>query len=149
MAKKSDTRTQAQKEQQRTTDGKAELLQCLERRLGVVTNACKDAGVSRSQYYEWKKNDPEFAAAVEEIQDVALDFVETKLFSNINLGDTSSILFYLRTKGIKRGYGDRQEIKVELPQFNDNRTEEEVQNILRERMRLYGGDGEQGKHRVV
>lgn len=138
MAKKADTRTQAHKEQQRTTEGKAEMLQCLERRLGVVTNACKEAGVSRSQFYEWKKNDPEFAKAVEDIQEVALDFVETKLFKNIDLGDTSSILFYLRTKGTKRGYGDKHEVKVELPQFNDNRTNAEIAGIFAERMKLYG-----------
>lgn len=149
MAKKADTHAGARKEQQRTTNGKQEVLTALENRLGVVTIACKEAGVSRSQFYEWKQTDPAFAQAVEDIQEVALDFVEHKLFKNITAGDTQSILFYLRSKGSKRGYADRQEIKVELPQFNDNRTEEEVQNILRERMRLYGGNGEQGKHRVV
>lgn len=148
MAKKTDTRTHAhaKQEQQRTTDGKALLLEKLESHLGVVTTACRAAGVSRSQFYEWRKTDEAFAQAVDEIQEVALDYVESKLFENVKCNDTSSILFYLRTKGIKRGYGDRKEIKVEMPQFNDNRTNEEVAGIFAERMKLYG---EAEKHRVV
>lgn len=137
MAKKTDTRTQAHKEQKRTTEGKKAVLQALEARLGVVTISCQEAGVSRAQFYEWKNTDPEFAKAVDEIQEVALDYVEEKLFRNITNRDTQSILFYLRCKGGKRGYADRHEVKVELPQFNDNRTEEEIQGILQERMKLY------------
>ena len=141
---KSHTRIHA-----RVAGRKKKMLKALEQTLGIVTSACIVAKVSRTQYYEWLKTDKEFADAVAEIAEIALDFVEEKLFKNIKLGDTQSIHYYLKCKGAKRGYGDRQEIKVEMPQFNDNRTEEEVQNILRERMRLYGGNGEQGKHRVV
>ena len=139
-AKKADTRTQAhaKQEQQRTTDGKALLLEKLEKHLGVVTSACREAGVSRTQFYEWKKTDEAFSQAVEDIQEIALDFVESKLFKNVAVGDTSSILFYLRTKGIKRGYGERHEVKVDVPQFNDNRTNAEIAGIFAERMKLYG-----------
>lgn len=147
MAKKADTHAGARKEQQRTINGKEEVLTALENRLGVVTIACKEAGVSRSQFYEWKQTDPAFAKAVEDIQEVALDFVEHKLFKNITAGDTQSILFYLRSKGGKRGYAERHEVKVEIPQFKDNRTNEEVANIFKERMKLYGGESD--KHRVV
>ena len=91
--------------------------------------------------------DTKDAKAVEDIQEVALDFVEHKLFKNIRAGDTQSILFYLRSKGGKRGYAERHEVKVEIPQFKDNRTNEEVANIFKERMKLY--DGESDKHRVV
>ena len=136
MAKKVDT-SHARKEQQRTTDAKAELLRQLEERLGVVTLACKDAGVSRCQYYKWLKEDEEFRAKVDDIQEVALDFVENALFRNIQNRDTQSILYYLKTKGSKRGYGERQEIKIEMPQFNDNRTQAEVAGIFAERMKLY------------
>ena len=135
MAKKLDT-SHARKEQERTTRGKKEMLLQLEKNCGIVSPACEAAGVSRTQYYKWLEDD-EFRAKVDDIQEVAKDFVEHALFRNIQRGDTQSIIYYLKTKGASRGYGDRQEIKVELPTFNDNRTEEEIQRIMQERMKLY------------
>ena len=137
MAKKVDT-SHARKEQERTTKGKEELLRQLENNCGVVAPACEAAGVSRTQYYNWLNGDEEFRAKVDGIQEVALDFVEHALFRNIKKGDTQSILYYLKTKGSKRGYGERQEIKIDMPQFNDNRTNAEVAGIFAERMKLYG-----------
>jgi len=43
-----------------------------------------------------------------------MDFVESKLFSNINNGDVSSTIFYLKTKAKKRGYFEKQEIDQNL-----------------------------------
>ena len=109
----------------------------LEKNCGIVSPACEAAGVSRTQYYKWLEDD-EFRAKVDDIQEVAKDFVEHALFRNIQKGDTQSIIYYLKTKGSSRGYGDRQEIKIEMPQFNDNRTNAEVAGIFAERMKLYG-----------
>lgn len=40
-----------------------------------------------------------------------LDFAESQLLNNIKNGDTTSILFYLKTQGKKRGYIERQEVE--------------------------------------
>ena len=110
------------------SDTKKEILEALETYHGIVTDACGKVGLSRSTFYDWLKNDPEFKAAVDEIQDTALDFVESKLFQKINgvavqtfnskgeptvydqpPSDTA-IIFYLKTRGKKRGYIERSEI---------------------------------------
>ena len=88
---------------------KAALLAALEQTLGIVTAACKLAGISRSTFYEWMKSDIDFALAVEEIENIALDFAESKLHGAIAKGNIAAIIFYLKTKGRDRGYIERVE----------------------------------------
>jgi predicted DNA-binding transcriptional regulator AlpA len=94
----------------KTEQHKKAIIEALEKSLGVVSTACKTVGVGRTTFYGWLKDDPEFAQQVDDIQNIALDFVESKLFENIKQGKTSEMIFYLKTKGKKRGYIERQEI---------------------------------------
>jgi len=89
---------------------KKALLQALEKNLGIVTTACKSVGLNRASFYRWYDLDKNFKANVDELSNVALDFVESQLFLNIKDRDTASIIFYLKTKGKQRGYVERQEI---------------------------------------
>ena len=82
----------------------------IEQSLGVVTVACKKADVPRSTYYKWLKEDSAFAEAVKDIENVALDFAESQLHKQISGNSTAATIFYLKTKGKKRGYIERQEI---------------------------------------
>jgi len=88
---------------------KERLLEALEVSLGVVTEACKNAEVSRKTFYQYCNEDVDFKSAVDEIQDVALDFAEGALHKQIKNGVPSSTMFYLKTKGKKRGYIERTE----------------------------------------
>ena len=88
---------------------KQAVLQALEKTLGIVTRACKIAEVGRTTYYEWLQKDKEFAQKVEDINNIQLDFAETKLFENINANKETSIIFYLKTKGKQRGYIEKQQ----------------------------------------
>ena len=83
---------------------KETILKALENSLGVVTVACKQADIPRSTYYKWLKEDEEFAQAVKEIENIALDFAESQLHTQMKDGSTSATIFYLKTKGNKRGY---------------------------------------------
>lgn len=89
---------------------KNRLVEAMETTLGVVTTACKLAGVGRTQFYEYYNTDSNFAKACDEAQDVALDFAESQLHKQIKGGNASSTIFYLKTKGKKRGYIEKQEI---------------------------------------
>tara|TARA_S200002703_G_scaffold38089_3_gene33384 strand:- start:3382 stop:3735 length:354 start_codon:yes stop_codon:yes gene_type:complete len=91
---------------------KEAMLQALENSLGVVTVACKKTETPRSTYYKWLKEDQEFAQAVKEIENVALDFAESQLHTQIKDGSTSATIFYLKTKGKKRGYIERSELDL-------------------------------------
>jgi len=89
---------------------KESLLKSLEQSLGVVTVACKKADIPRSTFYKWLKEDEVFALEVKEIENVALDFAESQLHKQISENSTAATIFYLKTKGKKRGYIERQEI---------------------------------------
>jgi hypothetical protein len=92
---------------------KDKMLKALEKSLGVVTTACKMAGVGRTTFYEWLDKDPDFKKAVDDFKDVAIDTVESKLYDLIKEGNVTATIFYLKTKGKKRGYIERQEIAHE------------------------------------
>ena len=89
------------------------LLEALEKSLGVVTMACKKVNIGRTTFYQWLKEDEEFSKAVQDISEVALDFAESQLHTQIKEGNTSATIFYLKTKGKKRGYIERVEHKVQ------------------------------------
>ena len=91
---------------------KEAMLQALENSLGVVTVACKQTDTPRSTYYKWLKEDKQFADQVKEIENIALDFAESQLHSQIKDGSTSATIFYLKTKGKKRGYVEKQELDL-------------------------------------
>jgi len=88
---------------------KKALLEALEKSLGVVTTACKTVGVDRGTFYRYYNEDATFKQAVDELENVALDFAESQLHKQIQNGEVSSTIFYLKTKGKKRGYIERQE----------------------------------------
>ena len=89
---------------------KESILKALEKNLGVVTLSCRKAEIPRSTFYKWLNQDKEFAKQVKEIENVALDFAESELFKQIQNGIPASTIFYLKTKGKKRGYIERTEI---------------------------------------
>ena len=101
----------------KTTLHKKAFMEALEASLGIVTTACKAIGVSRSAYYKWCAKDPQFKEDAESIQDVALDFAESSLFKQIKKGVPASTIFYLKTKGKKRGYIERTE--THLTEFKE------------------------------
>jgi hypothetical protein len=89
---------------------KKAMLAALEKSLGIVTTACKEVGIVRQTHYNWMQNDAEYKEAVESISDGVLDFAESKLHGLIDSGDTAATIFYMKTKGKKRGYIERQEL---------------------------------------
>ena len=91
---------------------KEAMLQALENSLGVVTVACKQTETPRSTYYKWLKEDKEFAQSVKDIENIALDFGESQLHKQIGDGNTSATIFFLKTKGKKRGYIERNELDL-------------------------------------
>lgn len=99
-----------------TSDTKKRLLDALEKSLGVVSAACRIAKVHRDTFYRYKNEDAEFAAQVEAMSEIALDFAESALYKQIKEGIPSSTIFYLKTKGRKRGYVEN----ISIDQTNRN-----------------------------
>ena len=94
---------------QKSTHKKA-IIEALTKSLGVVQTACKTVGIDRSTFYKWYNQDEKFRKQVDEIENIALDFAESKLHKKIESGDTTAIIFFLKTKGKHRGYVEKSEV---------------------------------------
>ena len=96
---------------------KNNLLKALEKHLGIISTACKEVGCSRRTFYDLLEEDEEFKENYEELSEVSLDFVESKLHELIRQENPTAIIFYLKTKGKKRGYTEKQhfEVKTDSP----------------------------------
>lgn len=84
---------------------------------GIVSYACRKVGITRSCYYKWCDEEPKFKEKAKEVEEETIDLVESKLLSAINEGDLTAIIFYLKTKGKKRGYVERLEQDVNINAF--------------------------------
>lgn len=111
---------------------KKALINAMEISHGIVSTACIMVGCSRQTYYDYCREDEAFQLSCAETTEVALDYVESKLFDLIDgvqvlrngkdgleevyqrPPDNTSIIFYLKTKGKKRGYIERFEQSTEL-----------------------------------
>ena len=99
-------------EQNRTKAAKKAMLEALYKNLGIVSKAAEIAGIARGSHYRWMEEDEEYRREVESVPDYVLDFVEDKLHSLIKDQDTTATIFYLKTKGKKRGYIERSELDM-------------------------------------
>lgn len=97
---------------QQIQHNKKQLLKALEKSMGIVTNACKIVKLDRSTFYRYYNEDEQFASDVDSMQDYVLDFAESKLLENIKDKKETSIIFYLKTKGKKRGYIEKKETDI-------------------------------------
>ena len=79
-------------------------LKAFEKSHGIISYACEKVGISRQTYYNWLDAYPAFAERAKEIEESTLDRVELKLLEAITDGNIAAIIFYLKTKGKKRGY---------------------------------------------
>lgn len=89
---------------------KHDFIDVMRKTLGNISESCKIVGIDRSTYYRWMESDKAFADSIDEVYERNTDFVETKLMKLINEGNPTAIIFYLKTKGKKRGYIEAQEI---------------------------------------
>jgi hypothetical protein len=121
------TATKTTPKKRESTQRKQEkMLDALKRHLGVVKSACEEVGINRTTHYKWMKQSESYAEAVVQLEDDALDMVENELFNQIKNGSTAATIFYLKTKGKRRGYIERQEIDVapREPDLSDLSTDE-------------------------
>lgn len=92
------------------------MVEALEKTLGIVSSACKMVGISRQTHYRWMEEDTSYKKECTDIDNMTLDFAESQLHKQIAEGNTSATIFFLKTKGKKRGYIER----VEMDNGEDN-----------------------------
>lgn len=106
---------------------KNKLLVALQKSFGVVNTACKMVGITRKTFYVYYHADLEFKARADDTQEVALDSAETQLHKNIRSGKEASLIFYLKTRGKRRGFiekGDDSAMVVNITSSTETSPEE-------------------------
>ena len=93
-----------------TEDKKGAFVKAFAQSRGIIAPACKAVSINRTTYYDWMERDPAFAEEVEAIRQEQIDTVESALLNKIEDGDTTAVIFYLKTKGKERGYSERTEL---------------------------------------
>ncbi len=83
---------------------KKAFIEKLKNNLGNISKTCTACNISRSTFYNWKESDSAFSESIEEIDEFTLDTVEDSLLKQIKDGNTTATIFFLKTKGAKRGY---------------------------------------------
>lgn len=74
------------------------------------TKAMKKVGLSLKKYQAWLKEDSGFKDLVEEVQFHKKNFFENALLDQVQMGETSAIIFCNKTINKDRGYGDKLEV---------------------------------------
>ena len=92
---------------------KQAMIEAMRQSLGIVSSAVQKVGISRQTHYNWLESDPEYKEKIEDAYEFEIDFAENALQKKIQAGDTTAIIFYLKTKGKHRGYIERNELKVD------------------------------------
>lgn len=91
---------------------KADFLEIYKNNMCIVATSCRCANISRTQYYQWRKEDAEFAAQCDDIEELQKDMAEASLLKQIKDGNTTMTIFYAKTKMRDRGYGEKQDVNL-------------------------------------
>lgn len=88
--------------------------QAIQEANGLITAAARRLGCSRQAIYDAAKRHKNVKDALEDARERTTDLAEAKLYQQINEGNMTAIIFYLKTQAKHRGYVERQEIQADL-----------------------------------
>ncbi len=95
-----------------TTAKKQEVfLECYEKSL-IISTACKNANITRDSFYRWMREDEEFIKAVDLVRELRIDYAESRLFKQMDSGNSQATIFFLKTQGKSRGYNEDVNVKL-------------------------------------
>lgn len=128
--------------EERQAKQKAVLIEQL-KKLPIIQAVCERAGVSRATFYRWKKDDKEFAEAVEQaVNDgtgLMNDLAESQLLSCIKDRDFSAIAFWLKHR--HPAYAAKLEITTKTHKAEEPLSDEE-QALVDQALKLGGLGGQ-------
>lgn len=78
---------------------------------GFITRAARKLGCSPRTIYNYAKRYITVQQAMDDAREERIDWVEDKLFGQIENGNVTAMIFYLKCQGKGRGYIDRQVIE--------------------------------------
>ena len=88
----------------------AQVIEAIKESRGFVTTISKRLGCDRTYVYRLIEKFPTAKEALENEREGNKDFAEGKLIQQIDAGNITAIIFYLKTQAKDRGYIERQEL---------------------------------------
>lgn len=101
------------------------------KKIPIVQVACEKVGISRATFYNWKKDDAEFATSVDEAIGDGTGFVndmaESQLLSAIKEGNLGAITYWLKHR--HSAYSNRLEVTTKTKTDTDTLTPEQEEAV--------------------
>lgn len=112
---------------------KVRFLEVLGRNMGMVYQSCKIAGIPYSVHKKWLETDSVYAKNVEYIENMTVDYAEATLLSLIKDKNPQATMFYLKTKGAKRGYIEKDDSAKQIIESTpaEDLTKEQKRDVIR------------------
>ena len=105
---------------------------------GNVAAIARRLGVSRSTVWARVQESPTLTVALEDARESMVDNAESALYKKVIEGiDTTALIFFLKTQGRNRGYGDKSDnFTLDLSKLTDDQLTrlergESVYSVLR------------------
>ena len=93
-----------------------------------ISATCLALGISRQTFYNWRAKNKALDEKLNDVFEAMVDNAESKLLRHINDGDTTCLMFFLKTKGKHRGYVEKIEQQVSVNPFLDLMKQATAQN---------------------
>lgn len=90
----------------------AQIIAALKAKAGNIAEVARALGVDRSTIYKRIEDSTELQQVCTDARERLADIAETMLLKRVTDGDTTAIIFALKTQGKKRGYVEKLEIDV-------------------------------------
>lgn len=84
-----------------------------------VSRTCEALKVPRQTFEFWKRHDKKFMEMLQESEARQVDYVESKLMSQIEKGNIKAIKYFLSTRGRKYGWGPENSQNISITNEND------------------------------
>ena len=112
----------------------SEAIAAIEKSHGNVSQAAKALGISRQYLHRYVNKHSTVHEALSEARATVCDFAEGKLLEAMHNGEGWAIMFYLRTQGRSRGYGNVIVVEPSIEgvmRALENMTDEELAELTK------------------
>lgn len=103
------------------------------RKVPIIQIACEKVGLPRATFYRWKKQDSEFAKAIDEAlitgEQLVNDMAESQLLSSIKDKNLTAIIFWLKHHHAR--YATRVEVTAQLKRAPEELTPEQEAVVMK------------------
>ena len=89
---------------------KKDLVEAIQKYNGNISAVARAFKVNRSTIYSDIEKRPELKELIQDERETMLDDAESELNKQVKRGNTTALLFFLKTQGKRRGYVERQEV---------------------------------------